>query len=54
MAGFLLIKPYSSQFNLASSILGNDKALWDEQGFALNWAGMISLATNCPSAHRKN
>jgi hypothetical protein len=25
---------------LASSILVNDKAFGDEQGFAMNWAGM--------------
>jgi hypothetical protein len=45
----LINKPYSSPFNLALSILGNDKALWDEQGFAMNWAGMDSLAMNCPA-----
>jgi hypothetical protein len=45
ITALLITRPYSSTFNLASLILGNDKALWDEQGFAIN-----SLAMNCPSA----
>jgi hypothetical protein len=33
IAAIFITRPYSSTYNLASSILGNDKALWDEQGF---------------------
>jgi hypothetical protein len=49
IAALVIASPYSLPYSLASSILGNDKALWDELGFAMNWAEMNSLAMNCPA-----
>jgi hypothetical protein len=37
---------------LASSILGDDKAFGDEQGFAMNWTGVNCLAMNNPCAQK--
>jgi hypothetical protein len=50
MAALLITRPYSSPDILASLILGNGNASGDEQGFAMNWAGMNCLAMKCPSA----
>jgi hypothetical protein len=49
IAAILITRLCSSPCYLASSILGNDKALWDEQGLDINWAGMNSLVMSCPA-----
>jgi hypothetical protein len=36
IAGLLITRPYSSPYILASSILGNDKAIGNEQGQVMN------------------
>jgi hypothetical protein len=51
IAALLITLPYSSPLDLASSILVNDKALWDKTGFGMNWAVMNHLAMNCASPH---
>jgi hypothetical protein len=51
VTALLITRLYSLPYDLASSILGNDKSLWDEKDFAVNWVGMNNLEINCPRAN---